>query len=166
MSRIASLTRVATIGAIVVAMAGSALAADAVAVVINKSLGETNVSRLDVVAIFTGSAPYWGDKSEITVILPPSADLLANLVFYKFLGTSSSRLRMKWTSALAQGQARRPPIQPKDAADALGRLSKLPGGIAVLSLADVQKYPNASGLFTILSVDGHKPGEAGYPLNR
>jgi len=161
-----SIGRLAVIVLLVGTVAGSAAAADAVAVVINRARAEKNVSRLDILAIFNGNAQYWGDRSEISVILPPASDLLANLVFYKFLGSSSSKLRSKWTAAVAQGRANRPPVQPKDARDALDRLVRIPAGIAVMSLSEVQGYPDSANLFTILTIDGLKPGEQGYALNR
>jgi len=134
-------------------------------VVVNSSRPETNLSRLDLLTIFLGKGQYWADRSQISVILPPNDDLVANLVFYEFLGTPRNKLKAKWTAKVSQREVRRMPDEPKTTADALSALARNDGGILVVSQTALDGYPGADQ-FKVLLIDGRAPGTDGYALAR
>jgi len=138
---------------------------EALVVVVNSGRPESNLSRIDLLSIFIGHAQYWGDRTEITPILPPSADMVATLKFHEFIGMPPNKLKQKWSAKIAAREARRPPVQPKDSAEALTRLANFPGGIAVLTRSSFEGSPQASG-FKALTIDGLGPDDAGYSLAR
>ncbi len=111
---------------LVSAMPGRAADKDPVVVLINSSRPEKAVSSLDLIGIYLGQTPYWGDHSAIVPILPPSGDLVANVRFYQFLGTSQSKLRGRWMAKVSRGEVSRPPVQVKTGAESLDFLSRTP----------------------------------------
>ena len=150
-----------------VAVGAPAISAEqeALVVVVNAARPETNVSRIDLMGIFLGHALYWADRSEteIVPILPPTSDLVATLKFHDFIGMPPNKLKQKWSIKIAARVARRPPVQPKDSAEALDRLSSFAGGIAVLTVSSLKSSPRASE-FRTLTIDGLGPNDSGYAL--
>jgi hypothetical protein len=131
-----------------------------VAVLVNPKNSATNVSLADLRNIFSGQKHSWpgGAPIKILVRAPGCRERMALL---RILGMSESEYKQYWTAQVIRGEAdAEPPMLPsfgmtKEA------LKAFAGGIALADAADIKPGMDLK----ILKVDGHLPGEDGYPVH-
>jgi phosphate transport system substrate-binding protein len=145
-------------------LAGLCLASQAnaqgtdVAVIVNPNNSVAAVTMTDLRKIFAGEKRSWPGGVPIKLIVR-GPGCHERMVLLKLLGMSESEYKEYWTAQVIRGEAdAEPPIVPSSGM-VREAVHVFPGGIG---LVDAQSLK--AGM-KILKVDGHMPGEPGYPLH-
>jgi ABC-type phosphate transport system substrate-binding protein len=130
----------------------------AVAVVVNSTNPVTNISTSDLRKLFTGEKRSWAGGLAVRLFVrAPGA--YERVVLLKLLGMSESEYKAYWTARVFRGEAQAEPVALFSNAMQKEALTIFPGAIALIDFQDVKPG------MRVVKVDGHSPGEAGYPLN-
>jgi hypothetical protein len=151
--------RIQNISLFLVVAAGTyqAIAQASVAVVVSETNSITSLRAVDLRQIFAGEKRSWSNGNPIKLFVrgpgtPERAALLA------LLRMSESEYRQYWTARVFRGEAQAEPILLPSNGMQKEALRAFPGGIALVKAEDVK-----AGM-KVLKIDGHVPGETGYPL--
>jgi len=130
----------------------------AVAVVVNPKNPTTNLSLGDLRKVFAGEKRTWpgGLPVKIMVRGPGTRERLALL---RILEMSESEYKQYWAAQVFRGEADAEPMVLPSFGMTKEAMSLFPGAIA---LVDIQDF-KAGMEIKIINVEGHMPGEAGYP---
>ena len=129
-----------------------------VAVAVNQRNPIDHLSRQEVRKIFAGEKRSWADGSPIKLFVrAPGAR--EREVLLKLLGMSESEYKRYWTAAVFRGDAQSEPVALFSNGMQKEAIGVYPGAVALVNAQDVK-----SGM-KMVKVDGHMPGEAGYPFN-
>lgn len=128
------------------------------AVVVNPKNSVTNVTVAELRNLLAGYKHSWPGGTAVKVFVrAPGTEERTTLL--KLLGMSESAYKQHWISRVFRGEAQaEPQILPSN-----GMLKEavavFPGGIALMNAQDVKPG------MKVVRVNGHPPGEAGYPLH-
>jgi hypothetical protein len=129
-----------------------------VAVVVNNTNPVTNITTPDLRKLFTGDKRSWAGGVAVRLFVrAPGA--YERAVLLKLLGMSESEYKAYWTARVFRGEAQAEPVALFSNAMQKEALTIFPGAIALIDFQDVKPG------MRVVKVDGHSPGEAGYPLN-
>jgi phosphate transport system substrate-binding protein len=128
-----------------------------VAVVVNPKNPINNVTRSDLRKIFAGEKRTWsgGVSVKLFVRVPGSYE---RVVLLRILGMSESEYKQYWTAQVFHGEAQAEPVALFSNGMQKEAIIAFPGAIALMALQDVKSS------MKVVKVDGHLPGEPGYPL--
>jgi ABC-type phosphate transport system substrate-binding protein len=128
-----------------------------VAVVVNPKNPVTNVTRFDLRKIFAGEKQTWSGGLAIKVVVRvPGA--YERVVLLRLLGMSESEYKQHWIALVFHGDAQAEPVAVFSNGMQKEAIVAFPGAIALVDPADVKPG------MKVLKVDGHLPGEPGYPV--
>jgi ABC-type phosphate transport system substrate-binding protein len=129
-----------------------------VAVVVNDKNPVVNLSHPELRKIFAGEKRSWPGSLPIKLFVrDPGARERATLL--KLLGMSESEYKEYWTAKVFRGEAQTEPNRLPSNGMQKEAIVAYPGAVALVTIQDVKPG------MKVVKVDGHKPGEAGYPLN-
>jgi hypothetical protein len=130
------------------------------AVLVNSSNSATNVSMADLRKLFSGQKHSWpsGTPIKILVRAPGCRERMALL---RILGMSEGEYKQYWTAQVVRGEADAEPLILPSFGMTKEALKLFPGAIALADADD----PKPGMDLKILKVDGHLPGEDGYPVH-
>ena len=129
-----------------------------VAVVVNSQNAIDNLSASELRKIFAGERHSWAGSVPIKLFVrAPAARERA--VLLKLLNMSESEYKQYWTARVFRGDAQAEPVALLSNGMQKEAIALYPGAVALVSIQDVKPG------MKIVRVEGHKPGEAGYPLN-
>jgi phosphate transport system substrate-binding protein len=130
----------------------------AVAVAVSEKNPVTNVSTPELRKLFAGEKHFWtrGLPVKLFVRAPAAHE---RVVLLKLLGMSESEYKHYWTAQVFRGEAQAEPVALFSNGMQKEALVVYPGAVALVSLQDVKPG------MKVVRVDGHLPGEPGYPLN-
>ena len=129
-----------------------------VAIVVNESNPVTNLSRLELRRIFAGEKHTWPGSLPIKLFVRgPGAHERTALL--KMLAMTESQYRQYWTAQVFRGEAQAEPLALPSNGMLKEAVTAFPGAVAFMDTQDVKPG------MKVVKVDGHMPGEAGYPLN-
>jgi len=140
--------------------APGALTAKALAVIVNPRNPTTNVSFNELRSYLKLERGFWPDKTRCELLLRPSNSLEMEILFAKVYRMSSDELRKYWVGKVFRGEISAKPSVVPTVASACSRVQKILGALTVM-LAD--EVPEG---VRVLTIDGKKPGDEGYPLFR
>lgn len=129
-----------------------------VAVVVNPKSAVSNVTVVDLRKFLTGEKRTWPGGVPVKVILR-GGDSHERLVLLKLVGMSASEYKQSWTAQVFRGEADAEPFAAPSIGMALEATRAFPGAIFLMDAPDVKPG------MKVIKVDGHMPGEAGYPLH-
>ncbi len=129
-----------------------------VAVVINPSNQVSNVTRSELRKIFAGEKRTWpgGLSIKLVVRVPGSYE---RVVLLRLLGISEGEYKQYWIAQVFRGDAQAEPVALFSNGMQKEAIGAFPGAIALVDLRDVKPG------MKVLKVDGHLPGEPGYPVH-
>ena len=129
-----------------------------IAVAVNQKNPIDHLSSQEVRKIFAGEKRSWSAGSPIKLFVrAPGAR--ERVVLLKLLGMSESEYKRYWTAAVFRGEAQAEPVALFSNGMQKEAIGVYPGAVALVNAQDVK-----SGM-KMVRVDGHMPGEAGYPFN-
>ena len=130
----------------------------AVAVVVSEKNPVTNVSTPELRKLFAGEKHFWTGGLPVKLFVrAPEAHERA--VLLKLLGMSESEYKQYWTAQVFRGEAQAEPVALFSNGMQKEALAVYPGAVALVSFQDVKPR------MKVVKVDGHLPGEPGYPLH-
>lgn len=145
-----------------ITLAGTALAQTKggtdIAVVVNPQTPVTEMSLAEVRKVFLGDRQYWSSNLPVVLLVRAPVAREREVVLRTIYQMGESQFKQYWVAKIFRSEVVSAPkiVYSEDMSKEL--LSAIPGSIAFMQVKDV-----GPGL-RILKVDGHLPGEPGYPL--
>jgi ABC-type phosphate transport system substrate-binding protein len=129
-----------------------------VAVVVHPDTPISNLSLAEVRKVFLGDRQYWNTNIPVVLLIRAPVARERNVVLKIIYQMSESQFKQYWIAKIFRAEAATAPkvVYSNDMANQL--VTAIPGAIAFIDSKDVK--PGAK----VLRVDGHLPGEPGYPL--
>lgn len=131
-----------------------------VAVIVNPNNPVDNLTSSDLRKLFLGDKHVWPNKAPVKLLVgsPGSHD---RMVMLKLVGMSDSEYKQFWTAQIVRGEADAEPLMLPSFGMVKEAATVYPGAIAMVEAHNVKP-----GMFIkVVKVDGHLPGEPGYPLH-
>jgi phosphate transport system substrate-binding protein len=129
-----------------------------VAVVVNEKNPVNNLSTAELRKLFSGDKHSWTGGLPVRIFVrAPGA--YERLVLLKLLGMSEKEYKTYWTAQVFRGEAQAEPVALFSNGMQKEAVATYPGAVALVNFQDVKPG------MKVVKVDGHMPGEAGYPLN-
>jgi hypothetical protein len=129
-----------------------------VAVVVNEKNPTTDLSTTALRKLFAGEKHFWPSGSPIRLFVRAHG-AHERVRLLKLLGMSESEYRQYWIAQVFRGEAEAEPVALFSNGMQKEALALYPGGVALMDFQDVK-----TGM-KVVRVDGHMPGEMGYPFN-
>lgn len=129
-----------------------------VAVVVHPDTPISNLSLSEVRKVFLGDRQYWNTNIPVVLMIRAPVARERNVVLQIIYQMSESQFKQYWIAKIFRAEAATAPkvVYSNDMANQL--VTAIPGAIAFIDSKDVK--PGSK----VVRVDGHLPGEPGYPL--
>lgn len=129
-----------------------------VAVVVQPDTPVSNLSLAEVRKIFLGDRQYWTANMPVVLLIRAPVARERDVVLKVIYQMSESQFKQYWIAKIFRAESVTAPkvVYSNDMANDL--VTALPGAIAFIDSRDVR--PGTK----VVRVDGHLPGEPGYPL--
>jgi ABC-type phosphate transport system substrate-binding protein len=131
-----------------------------IAVVVNPNNSVTNISFADLRKLFSGGKRTWpgGPPVKLIVRAPGSRERLALL---RILAMSESEYKQYWTAQIFRGEVDAEPFTMPSFGMVKEAIKVFPGAISLVDPDEVK----AGMDLRVIKVEGHLPGEEGYPVH-
>jgi len=130
-----------------------------IAVLINPKNPATNISLVDLRKMFSGEKRTWPGGLPVRLIVRQSG-CHERLTMLRLLGMSEREYKQFWTAQVFRGEADSEPVAVPSFGIVKESVEALPGGISFVEAQSIKP-----GMYVkVIKVDGHLPGEPGYPL--
>jgi len=128
-----------------------------VAVAVNPKNPVTNISKSELRRIFAGEKRTWGGGLSVKLVTraPGSYE---HVVLLRLLGMTESEYKQYWITQVFHGEAQAEPVALFSNGMQREAISSFPGAIVLVDPKDVKPG------MKVLKIDGHLPGEPGYPV--
>lgn len=130
-----------------------------IAVVVNSSNSVTNISLADLRKMLSGDRRNWPGGAPVKLIVRQSGSR-ERAMMLRLLGISEGDYKQYWTAKVFRGDADAEPSVVPSFGMTKEAVKLFSGAIA---LADSQEIKPGMEI-KVIKVDGHMPGEQGYPL--
>ena len=129
-----------------------------IAVVVHPDTPVSDLTLSDVRKVLLGERQYWNAKLPVVLLIRAPVARERNVVLRVIYEMSEEQFKQYWVAKIFRAEAATPPkiVYSNDMQYEL--VSGIPGAIAFMDARNVRP-----GL-KVLRVDGHLPGEKGYPL--
>jgi hypothetical protein len=127
-----------------------------VAVVVSENNRVSEITGAELRKVFAGERRSWAVGLPIKLIVR-APGTREHMVLLKLLGMSESEYKQYWISQVFRGEVEAEPINLPSVGMQAEALTVFAGGITLVSARDVKPG------MKVLKVNGHLPGEAGYP---
>ena len=132
--------------------------ASAVAVVVNPKNPVSDLKLVDVRKMFAGEKRSWNGGAPIRLFVrAPGTHERA--VLLKLLNISEGDYKQYWTAKVVRGEAQAEPVMLFSNGMQMEAVRLYQAAVALVEIGDVK--PGVK----VVRVEGHAPGEPGYPLN-
>jgi phosphate transport system substrate-binding protein len=128
------------------------------AVVVNPSTPVTDLTMAEVRKVFRGDRQYWTKDVPVVLLIRAPKSRERDVILRTLYDMSEAQFKQYWIAKIFRAEATASPkiVYSNDMAKEL--VTVIPGAIAFIPQNDVSE-----GL-KVVKVDGHMPGEPGYPL--
>jgi ABC-type phosphate transport system substrate-binding protein len=130
----------------------------AVAVVVNEKNPVNNLSMAELRTLFAGEKHFWAGRLPVKLFVR-ARGAYERVVLLKLLGMSESGYKQYWIAQVFRGEADAEPVALFSNGMQKEAVTAYPGALALVSSQDIKPG------MKVVRVNGHVPGEAGYPLN-
>lgn len=129
-----------------------------VAVVVHPDTPVSDLSLSDVRKVFLGDRQYWTSNIPVVLLIRAPVARERNVVLKIIYQMSEAQFKQYWIAKIFRAELASAPkvVYSNDMANDL--VTAIPGAIAFIDAREVR--PGAK----VVRVDGHLPGESGYPL--
>jgi hypothetical protein len=129
-----------------------------VAVVVHPDTPVTNMTLQEVRSVFLGDRQYWNAKLPVVLLIRAPVAHERDVVLRVIYEMSEVQFKRYWIAKIFRAESATPPkiVYSNDMTNEL--TAAIPGAIAFMDSRDVR--PGVK----VVRVDGHLPGEPGYPL--
>lgn len=131
-----------------------------VAVIVNPRNPVNNLTLDDLRKILSGGKRSWSAGVPVKLIVR-APGCRERLVVLRLLGMSEIDYRQYWTAQVIRGDADSEPVALPSFGMVKEAVTAFPGAISLVDAVNVR-----TGMYVkVIKIDGHSPGEAGYPLH-
>ena len=129
-----------------------------VAVVVHPDVPVTNMTLEEVRRVFLGDRQYWNAKLPVVLLVRAPVAHERDVVLRVIYEMSEVQFKRYWIAKIFRAESATPPkiVYSSDMTNEL--TAAIPGAIAFLDSHDVRQGVK------VVRVDGHLPGDPGYPL--
>jgi hypothetical protein len=131
---------------------------DDIAIVVRPDVPADNLSFADVRKLFLGERQFWPKNMHVTLLIRSPTARERDIVLKTIYEMSEAQFRQYWISKVFRADVSAGPKIVYSSEMATELVSAIPGAVTFLPANKVTK-----GL-KMLKIDGHLPGEKGYPL--
>ncbi len=128
------------------------------AILVNPATRVSNLSLAELREIMLGNRQFWPDHQPIVLLLRAPVAPERTAVLHIIYQMSEAEFRQYWIAKIFRDETATAPKVVYSASMASELVVAIPGSIAFLEADEVQPGPK------VLTIDGKKPGEKGYPL--
>ena len=128
------------------------------AIVVNRSVPENNLSFTELRRIFLGEQQFWPDRSKVTLLVRAPTAYERSMVLDRIYRMDEDRFRQYWIGKMFRAEVAAGPKIVYSSEMALNLVSAIRGSITFIPLSAVT--PEVK----VLRIDGKLPSEPGYPL--
>jgi ABC-type phosphate transport system substrate-binding protein len=130
----------------------------AVAVVVNEKNPVNSLSMAELRTLFAGEKHFWAGRLPVKLFVR-ARGAYERTVLLKLLGMSESEYKQYWIGQVFRGEAETEPVALFSNGMQKEAVAAYPGALALVDSQDVKPG------MKVVRVNGHTPGEAGYPLD-
>lgn len=135
-----------------------ALQGEGVAIVVHPGAPVDELSLDQLRRIFLADQQFWPDGSRITLLVRAPVAYERDVVLNIIYRMSEEEFRKYWVGKMFRAEVPAGPKIVYSSEMAGGLVTAVPGAIGFVSAGDVMEDAK------VLRIDGHLPGEPGYPL--
>jgi phosphate transport system substrate-binding protein len=128
------------------------------AIIVNRSNPIDNLSVAELRKLFLAQQTHWSDRRRVTLVMLQPGQPEREFVLRVIYRMTESSLDRYFLHAQYTGEIESMPKLLASAAGARKFIVNVPGAIGYVRLSEVD------GSVKVVKVDGHMPGESGYPL--
>ena len=129
-----------------------------IAVVVHPDTPVTDLGLAEVRKVLLGERQYWTSKLPVVLLIRAPVARERDVVLRVIYQMSEAQFKQYWVAKIFRAEVASPPKIVYSNDVQLELVSAIPGAIAFVDARNVRP-----GL-KVLRVDGHLPGEQGYPL--
>jgi hypothetical protein len=141
------------------ALAAQNVASRDIAVVVNPHTAVDALSLDDLRRYFLGERQFWGDRTRVTLIVLPEGNPVRDVALRVVYRMGEGEYRQYWVAKIFRADVATGPKVVYSVEQGRRVVAATPGAILLLPADAVEQ-----GL-KVVRIDGHLPGEAGYPLH-
>ena len=129
-----------------------------IALVAHPDTPVSDLTLADVRKVFLGQRQYWSANVPVVLLIRAPIARERNVVLKVIYQMSEQEFKQYWIAKIFRAESATAPkvVYSNDVANEL--VTAIPGAIAFVDARDVRSGTK------VIRVDGHLPGEAGYPL--
>jgi hypothetical protein len=128
------------------------------AVVVNPHTPVDNISLEDLRKIFLGERQFWSSNMPVVPLIRPQGTPERDVVLRVLFKMTENEYKKYWITKVFRAEATNEPTVALTNSFANDAVAAIPGSITIEIAKDVPRGAK------VLKIDGHKPGEPGYPL--
>jgi hypothetical protein len=129
-----------------------------IAVVVNPHTTVDNISLEDLRKIFLGERQFWSSNVPVVPLIRPQGTPEREVVLRILFKMTEIEYKKYWITKVFLAEATNEPTVALTNSFANDAVAAIPGSVTIEIARDVPRGAK------VLKIDGHKPGEPGYPL--
>ena len=129
-----------------------------IAIVVNPGVQVDNLSLEEVRNLLLGERQYWSSGLKVTLLIRAPAAAERDVLLKKVYRMSEPQFRQYWIAKVFRAEVNAGPKAVYSNQSAVELVSAIPGSVSFVAATKAPKTVK------ILKIDGHLPGEKGYPL--
>ena len=129
-----------------------------VAVIVHRDNPINNLSMSELRKIYMGTRQYWKANVPVSVLVRTPGSHEREVILREVFEMTESQYKQYWVAKIMRAEVTSAPIEVFSNGMTKEGVASLPGAIGCVTVADLR-----AGV-KVLRIDGHLPGEAGYPL--
>jgi ABC-type phosphate transport system substrate-binding protein len=130
-----------------------------VAVVVNPSNAVRNLTLSELTKIFRGERQYWRANLPVVILFRAPGTYERIVILRSIFQMAEPQYKQYWVSKIMRAEATSPPTEVFSSGMIKEGVAVIPGAIGCVRASDVRPE------MKVLRIDGHLPGESGYPLH-
>ena len=130
-----------------------------VAIVVRPDVPVDNLSFSDLRRLMRGERQFWNSNLRVTLLVRAPVAHERDIVLGKIYEMSEAQFKQYWIAKVFRAEAAAGPRIVYSTEAAAEMAATIPGAVAFVDASQIPK-----GL-KVLKIDGHSPGEKGYPLH-
>lgn len=128
------------------------------AVVVNPRVPVEDIGLEELRKVFLGERQFWSSNMPVVPLIRPQGTPERDVVLRVIFRMSEIEYKKYWLAKVFRAEATNEPTVAMTSSFANDAVSAVPGAITIENLKDVPRGAK------VLRIDGHKPGDPGYPL--
>ena len=129
-----------------------------IAIVVNPGVQLNNLTFEEVRSLLMGERQYWSAGLKVTLLIRAPAASERDVLLKKVYRMNEAQFRQYWIAKVFRAEVNAGPKAVYSNQSAVELVGAIPGSVSFVAAARAPKTVK------ILKIDGHLPGEKGYPL--